>query len=529
MSLPPDIASRFVSNPLYFTRYFWPDMLLYGKQKEILLSVRDNIETHVHAGTTLGKDRTAAICALWFYTTRNPARVIIISSTWTQLRDSMWGEITNLLRMARDIGRPLPVIVQDMVVKKPGKQKGETETLDVLRCMSPDTEEGFGGRHLDGSKGPKMLFIMSEASDIKDEFKQAADSQRHRLLATGNPLATSGWFYNDCMAGDAANPVPGTTNLFRHVIHIDGERDSPNVVAGKQWYEAGNTGPSPTIIPGVLSYPEYKLMLAGGDAYQICTRLRGRFWDAAESKLFPFNALDAAQKLGARLRAEPRRLWRGPRAMGIDVGAGGDWTVWTVIGRYGVIDKVRKQTKNTAEVRGITIRLMRKWKIPPEYVAIDAGGGGKEHADALRDDGYEVMAIGFGSVADIKEEYKTMRAELYGQAAKAMAIQPHTRLMLARPTKAWRKAWTCLSIPPDDNLLRQDLAVMPRLYDGEGKLRLPPKDRQGKVNRHQGTGEKTIREMLGRSPDDADSFVLAWYAFQVAMDIEGADRRTMAF
>jgi hypothetical protein len=55
--------------------------------------------------------------------------------------------------------------------------------------------------------------------------------------------------------------------------------------------------------------------------------------------------------------------------------------------------------------------------------------------------------------------------------------------------------------------LRHQLAVIPKLYDEEGKLYLPPKDR--KFGDQPNLNKKTLVELMGRSPDEADSLVLA--------------------
>ena len=51
-------------DPLKFVALCWPTLKLYDKQREILLSVRDNLETFTHAGNELGKDFIAAIVAI---------------------------------------------------------------------------------------------------------------------------------------------------------------------------------------------------------------------------------------------------------------------------------------------------------------------------------------------------------------------------------------------------------------------------------------------------------------------------------
>ena len=72
--------SSLATDPLKFVALCWPELTLYDKQREILLSVRDHLETFVHAGNELGKDFIAAIVAIWFFSSRQPARVITSSS-----------------------------------------------------------------------------------------------------------------------------------------------------------------------------------------------------------------------------------------------------------------------------------------------------------------------------------------------------------------------------------------------------------------------------------------------------------------
>ena len=80
--------------------------------------------------------------------------------------------------------------------------------------------------------------------------------------------------------------------------------------------------------------------------------------------------------------------------------------------------------------------------------------------------------------------------------------------MLKLPAERWPPKKRFLSIPPDDAKLREELAVLPKSYDGDGRLRLPPKSRSSGGDRR----EPTVRELLGgRSPDRADALVLAAY------------------
>lgn len=120
----------------------------------------------------------------------------------------------------------------------------------------------------------------------------------------------------------------------------------------------------------------------------------------------------------------------------------------------------------------------------------DAGGGGKQIADRLREQNYWVQTVGFGEAPQNKQAYVNRRAELYGTLAQLMNGTGEQ---------------TSFALPPDAQELRAELAILPRRPDSEGRLRLPPKERG-----HSGQStEKTIRQLLGRSPGRADSLVLA--------------------
>ncbi len=531
--VPAQEAKKFLGDPILFAKYHWPEMRFYAKQVEMLRSVRDNVETFVHAGHKLGKDRASAVAVLWFFMSRKPARVIICGSSTESIRDTLWGEIENLIREAERNGRPFNVKVNHLRLEKRifGKPN-ETEPLDYVEAKVVKKGEALHGHHLDDSSGPRLMFVFSEATAIDDEHYDAAQTQMHRLLVCANPMKTDGFFYRVCRAGNVMHPLKDGTKLI-NVIHIDGERDSPNVVFGKRWVAAGRKGEPPRVIPGVLSYTDYLIRQTWPEAMRR-VRLHGLFLDESKDKLFSSDMLDAMQTIGAKLleyrarckakacqcqslipaSADMAPLWQpkhGRLSMGVDVGQGQAATVWTAVGRYGVLHKVSKQTPNTASISGWTIKLAKRWRIAPENIAIDIGGGGKMIVDQLHEAGYEVLGVGFGEKPNDPSEYNSLRVEMYAEAAKLM-MGSHVQAMLELPVERWLPHWSCMGLLPGDSMLRQDLHVLPREFDGEGKLRLPPKSRR--AGRH-GSAEKTIEDMLGRSPDDGDSFVLAVYAHRI--------------
>jgi hypothetical protein len=247
------------------------------------------------------------------------------------------------------------------------------------------------------------------------------------------------------------------------------------------------------LIPGLLTYADYVRREVEWDLVKKTTRLYGRFYEGDQALLFPVDWLD---------RSMDRRRWEGldqnrkASAMGVDVAAGGrDRSCWTLADTYGVIEQIVRDTPNTMEICGLTIRLMKEHSLSPARVAIDAGGGGKQIADRLVEQKYRVQTIGFGEGADDKQAFKNRRAELYGCLRKLLDPEREDGVF---------------ALPPNGHELRHELAILPLQYDSEGKLFLPPKDRAAARAKRQ----VSLRELLGRSPDRADSLALAAWALR---------------
>ena len=522
------------SDPCGFAARFWPQVRLTPYQCEILASVRDNAETWVHSANKMGKSFVAALAAVWWFGTRR-GRVVVTARTGRHLKLVLWPEIKNLLRSASvDIDGRLQRFdfgfrqLEQFVYWPPGAN-GKSDERYYIAGLLQNEEESFQGLHLptldDGT--PTVLAIVDEASNQERWLYDAISSYAHRILEIGNPTHAEGRFYEVCRAGDQR--LLSGERLFRKVIHISGEH-SPNVTAGRRWAAEDRSSRAeqpPTVVPGILSYEQFVERKANWSAYQVRTRLLGLFPDEGSGRLFPAERLDAAQQLGRSLaeehaRSKIRRSGR-PYALGIDVSqGGGDLTAWVVLGRYGVRKVLVRETPNTAEIAGQTIRLMRAFRIGPAWVAFDAGGGGKQIADLLRDRGFEdILDVTFGAAADDARKYKNKRAELYGELREALRRRRRVARLLATPAECWPRGASCLALPPDDAPLREDLAVLPLLRDAEGRLRLPPKDKPSRQT--SGRQERSVRELLGgRSPDRGDALVLAYYAWQRGRAIEQA-------
>lgn len=304
---------------------------------------------------------------------------------------------------------------------------------------------------------------------------------------------------------------------IRKIIHISADM-SPNVILGKKQESLGIRPTHDILIPGLKTYEDYNRHLALWDEMKRCICLDGKFYEGREVKLFPTPWLDRAEEIAASLKPD-----RTGKAMGIDAAEGGDNSVWIVGDDLGILYMEAHKTNDTNDVPGITIAIGRRYGVPADRWIFDRGGGGKQHADRLRALGYQCSSIGFGEavtdpqawkrtadyipkkeVREAMEEryiYKNRRAEMYGTLR--LALDPSVlEKGFGIPANILRRKRT-----DGGPSLREQLEILPLLYDPEGRMYLPPKQKKN-------TDDKTvtIKDMLsGYSPDEADALVLMCY------------------
>lgn len=361
--------------------------------------------------------------------------------------------------------------------------------------------------------------------------------------------------------------------FYRNVIHVKAE-DSPNVALALAQQQAGLPVTGEVVIPGVLPWGDYVKREATWDPVRKCIGLRGRFWKGADLLLYPPHWLDRAELFSDLLAAAGVR--RRAEGMGVDPAEGGDKSAWTVVDRYGVMFHAAMKTPKTTTVRTTTMALMREFDLRPEQVVFDRGGGGKEHADSMDADfGLPVRTVGFGApVSEDPKRGVTTTAKRLGLAEDRYASKDMKALMYSRvrhlidPSREdtadarrrlrarigggledaddrvdvilrgvaglagalsgpdgrdMEQLWkdeerggderpdflSAFVIPREYHELRRQMSLIPLTYTPEGRLYVIPKDRPNKQIDYKGP---TLRKLLGCSPDELDSLVLAVHA-----------------
>lgn len=167
----------------------------------------------------------------------------------------------------------------------------------------------------------------------------------------------------------------------------------------------------------------------------------------------------------------------GIRRMGIDCsGAGCDYNVFTVVDDNGIVEIVKEQVADTFKLTNIASELVKKYSI--ETVNIDNSGGfGQGLYDMLKikQPRCNVNQINFGQAAKNKDVYGNCRAEMYFNLVDRIKSGFYV----------------------DDEEIKNELSYTSYVITNAGKTILVPK--------------KTIKELIGHSPDKSDSLALACY------------------
>lgn len=504
-----------VVDPVALIKELWPDVYLYDKQRQVAYSLWENDETFVPAGNMLGKDFVAGLLALAYFLSREECRIVTTSVDATQLNAVLWGEIRHFIQTAKC---PLsateggPLIINDLHIRKIINGK-RCEKSYILGRVANQTGEGMLGHHIakNGDGIPRTLFIADEASGVPHVYYEKADTWADRKLIIGNCYPCENFFKHAVKGrpgtNDRGGDIPRTNGkgFYRKVIKITA-LDSPNVQIGMKQQSYGWEPDNDIIVPGVKSWGDFQKNLALWDDVKKTVSLYAEFYEGVDLLLYPPQWLDRANLLAETLSLTGRKA----RAIGVDPAEGGDKTSWSVVDDLGLMYQLSKKTPDTAVITAETLALMHRFDVPAEQVLFDSGGGGKQHADRLREQGYQVRTIGFGETVmpppkrmvftplddkiENKEEryvYKNRRAEMYGELS--LLLDPGYNPQ-------------GFAIPAVYNELRRQLAPMPRLYDPEGRLRMLPKNKRDKTSK-----ELTLLDLLGCSPDEADSLVLAVY------------------
>jgi hypothetical protein len=397
----------------------------------------------------------AARLAAWWLDTHPPGTAFVVTTapTFEQVRAILW----------REIGR----------AHGKGKLPGHlTQTewwmggeLVAFGRKPADTDPAaFQGIH-----ARYVLVILDEAAGVARELWDAASSlisnEESRILAIGNPDDPGSYFASVCKPGSGW-----------YVVGIDAFQ-SPNFTGEDVPDDLRKLLVSPVWV-------EERAEEWGTDSPLYIAKVRGQFPDSTTDSVVPLSWVRACQRdpLSPELQAAWSRAT--PVELGVDVGAGGDHTV--IYARLGARAQLvwRGQTPDSMEVAGRVIEAIRATgatKVKVDVVGI--GWGVEGRLQELRRQGIhraEIVPVNVGATASDPSRFPRLRDQVWWDVGRELSRT---------------QGWDLRAV--DDATIGQLIA--PKYApDSSGRVKVEPKDE--------------TKARLGRSPDDADALLLAFYA-----------------
>ena len=304
----------------------------------------------------------------------------------------------------------------------------------------------------------------------------------------------------------------------RKIIKI-AAADSPNVKEAERLLRENPAIPHEELLkrsklfPGVLTYDKYLHRLATWDPAKKAAGLNAEFYEGAEVLWFPDSLLDACEKIEVDRKA-------GRCAMGLDAAEGGDNTAAAAVNRSGLYGLESRKTPNTDVIPGWAIALMREWNVDPIDCCLDRGGGGKQHADRMRGQGFDVRTVAFGEslMPEPRRGYTgfnervDQREDRYVYCDRRTEMFAEFALLLGEGNFGLPRELLNRKRADGGPSLRDQLHKIPKLIDENGRYWLPSK---GTVTeRMEDRNIETLVKIIGCSPDEADAVVLAIYGLR---------------
>jgi len=438
------------------------DGFLWSKQREIIESVRDNRHTTVQSGHATGKSQLAAFITAWWLAAHPPGTAMVVSTapTYRQVRAILWRYIGRAHRKGKLPGRVTQVewhMTDDgthYATPRPG------EELVGFGSKPSDHDPGaFQGTH-----ARYVLVIVDEAGAVEgplwDAIESLATNDDCRVLAIGNPDNPRSYFATICAPGSGWNTI--------HVSCLDTPNMTGEVVP--DWLR-------PLLVS--QTWVDERKARWGEDSAVYTAKVLG---------LFPKDASDGVIPHSWMRQCQGDRTWTpeqlAPVVLGIDIGASdnGDQTV--VRERRGVkLGRVwRYREKDHVKLAAIITRHIHE--TGATEVNIDSTGVGHGIVDILTTAGHNrqhkatIHGVNFGAGAGEKTRFANVRAEMHW-GFRELCEQAAIDLNEA-----------------DDDVIHE-LSLPTWATDGTGRTKVLPK--------------ADVAARLGRSPDDGDAVMLAYY------------------
>ncbi|TVZ01261.1 hypothetical protein EAS64_33830 [Trebonia kvetii] len=429
---------------------------LWSKQREIAYSVVNNKRTAVHSAHGIGKSYLAATLAAWWVDTHPADETMVVTTapSLDQVHAVLWEEIRGLHDKAGLKG----------VVQRTDRWVVDGRLVGMGRKPPDYSESAFSGIHR-----RYVLVLLDEACGIPAWLWTAVETittgDDCRILAIGNPDDPQSRFRYVCQG------MPGWESFKISVF------DSPNFT------DEDIPANYREVFSKVLTTQQWAKDMAGAwgmDNPLYVAKVLGEFPTDNPWSVVRMSDVSSCRIAAPRLDSE-----RMPVELGVDVGGGLDETV-------------------IRERRGMVAgREWRELSDQPETISrLILGAIKQTGATAVKIDS---IGVGAGVVGEMKnlKAAGVHNAKIYGVNVAEKAHDPNKYFNLR--SQIWwdlgrlqsqEREWDLSRMDNADSTVAQLLEVHYE-HDLKGRVKVEPKDE--------------VRKRIGRSPDNADALLLAYY------------------
>jgi hypothetical protein len=437
---------------------------VWSKQAEIMGSLRVHRRTAVRSSHGVGKSHIASRAAAYWLDVHEPGEAFVVSTapTFPQVRAILWRYIGQAHRRGDLTGR----------VNQTEWHIGN-ELVGYGRKPADHDEGGFQGIH-----ARKVLVIIDEACGVPEQLWHAADALTTndgcRILAIGNPDNPASFFRSVC------------DSPFWHTIGISAY-DSPNLTGENVPAELAELLISRTWV-------EEKLAEWGADSPLFLSKVLGEFPVDDPDKTIRWSDLVACQIPPDEPYA-PADLT--PVELGVDVAGGGR------------DETVIRERRGSVAGREWTHREDDPEKVAAHVVAAVIESG----ATCVRIDS---TGIGWGVVGLIRRGLRDLghtSVRVVAVNASSKAVANTARDSAGRPVTGFDNVraemwWNGRELARTG---RFDLSEMANADTTLAQLAEPRWNINPESGRIRIEAKDDVISRLGRSPDNADALLLAFY------------------
>ena len=420
----------------------------WSKQRDIMTALLDHRRVAVRSCHGVGKSHIASRVTAWWLDTHPDAFVVTSAPTYAQVRGVLWRYIR---QVHRKVGLPGRVNQTEWHL--------DDDLVAVGRKPADQDETSMQGYH-----AAHLLVVLDEACGIPEALWNAADSltsnQGCQILAIGNPDNPQSHFAKVCQSW--------------HTIGISAF-DSPNLTGEE--------------VPEVLAsrlisraWVDEKAVDWGVDNPIYISKVLGEFPPDDPNSVVRASDI-ALCRVGTDMVRAPHELV--PVELGVDVGGGGDETV--IRERRGPVAgrEWRHHSDRSEEIAPLVLMALRE--SGATVVKIDRIGVGAGLIGELRNmakDGLHsarIIAVNVAEKAHDEIRFANLRAQIWWEIGRV---------------NSERRLWDLSSMENADTTCAQLLS--PRwTTDTKGRILIEKKTE--------------VISRLGRSPDNADALLLAYY------------------